>query len=115
MWFGTMYGLNRFDGYDFKWFTEEKNGLQSNEIDHILEDATGRMWLFHTGNYLDKKVKSIDLFDPMTESVSSFQATFGEEAPFVESEVICFTKNEQGHLAFLTNSQPPRASSRNNK
>ena len=49
LWMGTKYGLNRFDGKQFKWFTEEENGLQSNEIDHALADASGRLWLFQTG------------------------------------------------------------------
>jgi len=42
MWFGTKYGLNRFDSIHFKWFTKVNNGLQSNEINHILEDVDGR-------------------------------------------------------------------------
>jgi len=48
------------------------------------------------------KVKTIDLFDPETEEVVSFQDAFGDTAPFAEKEVIGFTKNSEGHLAFLT-------------
>ncbi|MCB9316941.1 MAG: response regulator [Lewinellaceae bacterium] len=104
LWFGSKYGLNRFDGYGFKWFTEEKNGLQSNEIDQILADAKGRLWLFHTGNIWQGEVITIDLFDPVTHLVQSFKEAFGETARFDQSDIICFTKNKQGHLAFLTKS-----------
>ena len=104
LWFGSKYGLNRFDGYGFKWFTEEKNGLQSNEIDQILADSKGRLWLFHTGNIWQGDVITIDLFDPVTQLVQSFKEVFGPTARFDQSDIICFTKNKQGHLAFLTKS-----------
>ena len=41
MQFGTDYGLNRFDGYNFKAVTKKSNGLQSNEVKKALEDKNG--------------------------------------------------------------------------
>lgn len=102
MWFGTNYGLNRFDGHEFKWFTEEKHGLQNNQIDQILEDESGRMWLFHTGSFHSRYAISIDLFDPMTEKVTSFEEAFGEAAPFAPKDILSFNRNKSGHLVFVT-------------
>jgi signal transduction histidine kinase/DNA-binding response OmpR family regulator/streptogramin lyase len=102
IWMGTRYGLNRFDGHKFAWYTEEKNGLRSNEINHILEDPTGRLWLFFTGIYLGKEPHQIDIFDPLTQRANSFENTFGQLAPFSGREVQCYGKNERGELLFVT-------------
>ena len=72
MWFGTKYGLNRFDGYNFKWYTKETHGLQSNVVNHIFEDDKGRLWLIDTDNYIFNGVRSIDIFNPNTETSTSF-------------------------------------------
>ncbi|GBU07400.1 hybrid sensor histidine kinase/response regulator [Bacteroidales bacterium] len=48
MWFGTNYGLNRFDGYNFKvFYTKEndKHSLISNRIQGIQEDIHGNLWI----------------------------------------------------------------------
>jgi hypothetical protein len=47
MWFGTDYGLNRFDGYHFKWITKEKHGLHNNAVVHAMEDPDGFFWIFY--------------------------------------------------------------------
>ena len=42
MWFGTPYGLNRYDGYRFKTFlsyARDTTTLRSNRIDEVFEDV----------------------------------------------------------------------------
>ena len=48
MWFGTISGLNRYDGYTFKVFTNDpynSNSLSSNTIIKIFEDRKSRIWI----------------------------------------------------------------------
>lgn len=44
MWFGTEAGLSRYDGTNFKNFTQE-DGLPDNEIIQVFADSRGRIWL----------------------------------------------------------------------
>jgi signal transduction histidine kinase/ligand-binding sensor domain-containing protein/DNA-binding response OmpR family regulator len=48
MWFGTTYGLNRFDGRAFKVFKHEATDSTSpgaNLVRDIFEDSRGRLWI----------------------------------------------------------------------
>lgn len=48
MWFGTKDGLNRYDGYEFHYYTyEEKNpnSLSNVTINHLFEGVEGDLWI----------------------------------------------------------------------
>ena len=48
IWVGTKNGLNRYDGYNFKVFTNDpydSNSLSGNTITALFEDSKGRIWV----------------------------------------------------------------------
>ena len=48
MWFGTLAGLNRFDGYTFKVFVHERgnpNSLSGVDIESLFKDRDGALWI----------------------------------------------------------------------
>ena len=64
VWFGTNFGLNRYDGYRIRtYFSYDKDttSLRNNRIDEIQEGHGGRLWLKQGMNY--------SLYDPVTEKV----------------------------------------------
>ncbi|WP_170111287.1 two-component regulator propeller domain-containing protein [Mangrovibacterium marinum] len=73
MWFGTMDGLNRYDGYNFKVYKTQYNNpysLTNNRIVSIWEDQHGFIWLAsHDGHYhyLDLRTERFYSFPPTTE------------------------------------------------
>ena len=102
IWISTRYGLNRFDGYNFKWYTEERDGLRNNQIDHLYQDGQERLWLVHSGSSFSQRVESIDVFDTRTETVRSFEEVFGERAPFSPIEVRSIYQGENGRIIIFT-------------
>ncbi|MBX3252588.1 MAG: response regulator [Chitinophagaceae bacterium] len=65
MWFGTMSGLNRFDGYDFKVFKHDlrdSTTLSDNYVERIYELPGRKLWIAtRNGN---------NIYDPFTEKCS---------------------------------------------
>jgi ligand-binding sensor domain-containing protein len=60
MWFGTVNGLNRFDGIEFTVYKRSKNGLPGNYIIGINQSPDGWLWIStHRG---------ICRFNPLTET-----------------------------------------------
>lgn len=57
MWFGTVDGLNRFDGYRFTVYRNDpanSASLANNHISDIKEDRQGNLWLATRGGGLNK-------------------------------------------------------------
>jgi signal transduction histidine kinase/DNA-binding response OmpR family regulator/ligand-binding sensor domain-containing protein len=101
IWIGTQYGLNRFDGQQFKWFTREESGLHSNLINEIYQDQEGWLWLVHSElRYGEATYFSIDLFHPYTYQALAFKDRFPKNNPFQIAELQAIHQMPGGKLLF---------------
>jgi ligand-binding sensor domain-containing protein/signal transduction histidine kinase len=67
MWFGTLAGLNRFDGYTFKVFVHERgnpNSLSGVDVGSLFKDRDGALWIGCE--------EALDRFDPKTDTFTHF-------------------------------------------
>ncbi len=80
MWFGTIDGLNKYDGIRFKTYNFSKSdneSLSSDDVSCIYQDSYGRMWIGTFGGGLNLYNKESDKFlafqtnDGVTGSISS--------------------------------------------
>ena len=79
LWFGTQYGLNRYDGYNFKVYLNnpsDSSSITSNYIISIAEDHAGDLWIATSAglNRYDHKRKLFQQFVNDSTSNSSISS-----------------------------------------
>jgi len=79
MWFGTAYGLNRYDGANIRSYTKESHGLYHDRIQQICEDDQGKIWVWG-GDFGGEQYMCV--FDPITEKFLSVEAYTQQIPPF---------------------------------
>lgn len=97
MWFGTQYGLNRYDGYKFKVFTPQPgnpNSLSCAFVYSVFKDASGILWI-GCDQFLDR-------FDPITETFTHIRLE--AQASKAPSIVFRITQDRRGILWLTTGS-----------
>jgi len=78
LWFGTQYGLDRYDGYEFKVFTHDparENSLSCVYIHSLFKDRSGSLWV-GCDQFLDR-------FDSLHETFTHYRIDAGEVANYV--------------------------------
>ena len=91
LWFGTIDGLVRYDGYDNKIYRNnpyDSTSIAENQIKWITEDEMGYLWFVNTNGTLNK-------FDPLTEKFQTINFSYNHKVnPKILAKIVF-------HEAFL--------------
>lgn len=94
LWFGTDDGLNRYDGYDIRVYTNnpsDPNSLSHNAVRTLIEDHEGNLWIgtFQGG---------LNRYNPLTEQFTSYQHDPGNPHSIVCNNVLSILEDSAGRL-----------------
>jgi signal transduction histidine kinase/ligand-binding sensor domain-containing protein/DNA-binding response OmpR family regulator len=97
IWFGTLAGLNRYDGYNFKVFKhnlKDPNSLSDDYISSILEGPNNNLWIL-TRN-------GTNLYDPIKEKfIRDLDPIYKQLGLPIEDELIDIRKGIDNSFWFL--------------
>lgn len=92
IWFGTQYGLNRYDGYSFKLFVHEPGNERSaagSFVFSLFKDRDGLIWIGWS--------EGLDRFDPRTETFTHYRVE-RDEASHRANTVLHISQDREGML-----------------
>ncbi len=98
VWFGTQYGLNRYDGYNFKLFVHEPGNDDSAAgtfVFSLFKDRDGLIWIGWT--------KGLDRLDPRTETFTHYRVEQDEAAQRANT-IVHISQDRDGMLWLATGS-----------
>jgi signal transduction histidine kinase/ligand-binding sensor domain-containing protein len=96
IWFGTQYGIDRYDGYEFKVFVHEAgrvNSLAGAYVYSLFKDRSGMLWIGCN--------RVLDRLDPRTETFTHYQVETDELAN-LGSTVVHISQDRSGLLWLAT-------------
>ena len=96
IWFGTKDGLNKYDGYQFKVYRNNKadsNSIADNHIVAIVTDIRGLLWI----KYFNNKV---DIFNPATEKAYHFTDDLKKAKALLNTDLFSFIPVPGGDVYF---------------
>jgi ligand-binding sensor domain-containing protein/signal transduction histidine kinase len=94
MWFGTYYGLNKYDAYGFKTYKydqKDPRSLSGNRISCIFEDHEGILWV---GTYLE----GLNAFDRETDSFVHYRNNPNDPASLSSDFICTIFEDSKGNL-----------------
>lgn len=103
LWISTAYGLNKYDGYQFKLYDTANSGLQSsNEIRYIQEDERGNLWLHYLSTKNHRRISAIDVFNPRTEKAMPLEVYLKTPIPFDIKDLVRHHTTDPKHRQWFS-------------
>ncbi|MBT8387261.1 MAG: hypothetical protein KJO12_07595, partial [Ignavibacteria bacterium] len=97
MWFGTIYGLNRWDGYEVKVFKqnpEDSTTLSNDEIYSLYEDSEGFIWV--------GTVLGLNKYDPQTEKFTRYITNNNSIDYILQNQIWQILEDESGFIWYCS-------------
>ena len=98
LWFGTQYGINRYDGYDFKPFVHEPGDEKSAAgtwVCALFKDRDGMIWIGWA--------EGLDRLDPRTETFTHYLVESGEDSQRGNT-IVHISQDREGMIWLATGS-----------
>ena len=96
VWFATLSGLNRYDGYQFKVFRHDlrdSTSISDDNITRIFEGPQDKIWIDTHSGY--------NVFDPVTETVDRDFAAYTKRMDLPNVPITHMLKDRNGDFWFL--------------
>ena len=96
LWFATMSGLNRYDGYQFKVFRHnlrDSTSLSDDNILRIFDGPDNKLWVDTHSGY--------NIFDPVTESVNRDFSSYLKKISLPDVPITNMIRDNNGDYWFL--------------
>ncbi|MEL6942564.1 MAG: two-component regulator propeller domain-containing protein, partial [Bacteroidota bacterium] len=98
IWFGSQYGLHRWDGYKFKTYLNDpldSNSISSSYVEHIYVARDGSLWLGTWGGGLNH-------FDPSTEVFTAYSFDANNPNSLSNNFVSDVIEDQEGNIWVAT-------------
>ncbi|MCH8957030.1 hypothetical protein IIA28_17180, partial [candidate division KSB1 bacterium] len=93
MWFGTLNGLNKYDGYrfvDFRHNPNDPNSISSDQICALYEDNKGNLWV--------GTLEGLNRFDPANDRFVVYKYDLGDPRSLSNNLVLAIHEDRSGFL-----------------
>jgi signal transduction histidine kinase/ligand-binding sensor domain-containing protein len=94
MWFGTQYGLNRYDGYRFIIYRHDSknpNSLATGNFGKMIQDSTGIFWFGTYGGGLNK-------YDPQTNQFKHYTFKVDDPNSISNNQILFVFRDNENDL-----------------